>query len=105
MIDIQFTCTVAATLAGLSAVLSIASFVGRQQQAPQDGTEPPATPVTVTAEPQAHHPRPSLKLTRMELLQHARDLGVKNARWRNRAKKVDLMLAIREHNQNREQGS
>ena len=55
------------------------------------------TPTLVRLDGKPVHPSPSLKLTAVELRAHARALGVNNARWRNSAKKVDLVLAIREH--------
>ena len=48
---------------------------------------------------------PSLKLTAQELRAHARSLGVRNAHWRNAAKKVDLVVAIREHYKQQEASS
>lgn len=44
----------------------------------------------------------SLKFSAVELRAHARSLGLRNARWRNSAKKVDLVLAIRDHYKQRE---
>ena len=104
MTDLQITYLLAAALAGTTGGIALAALAKRAKQATQDHTEAPAAPPVVTPEPQPHHPQPSLKLTRVELLQHARALGVKNARWRNSAKKVDLVLAIREHNEARRQG-
>jgi len=45
--------------------------------------------------------RPSLKLTRAELLEHARDLKIGTAAWRNSARKIHLLEAIRQHNTER----
>ena len=39
----------------------------------------------------------SLKFSALELRAHARSLGLGNARWRNSAKKVDLVVAIRDY--------
>ena len=98
-------CQAAIGLAGLSITLQLAAAIARSRTSihMDEPAEPPvAEPVVITAPAPALHARPSPKLSRLELLEHARALGVKNARWRNSAKKVDLVLAIREHNQQRE---
>lgn len=94
MIAIQASCAIAVGLAGTSFVLSLASLVARSKQAPQDGTEPPATSVVVTPEPQAHHPKPSLRMTRSELLKLAQQQKVGSAAWRARARKCDFVRAL-----------
>jgi hypothetical protein len=48
------------------------------------------------------HQATSLKFSAIELRAHARSLGLRNARWRNSAKKVDLVLAIRDYCKQRE---
>ena len=48
------------------------------------------------------HQATSLKFSAVELRAHARSLGLRNARWRNSAKKVNLVLAIRDHYKQRE---
>ena len=89
-------CQVAVGMATTSLVLQLAAAIGRSR-----GNTPAADPVVITPTTPTPAERPSLKLSRMELLQHARALGVGNARWRNSAKKVDLVLAIRDHNEQR----
>ena len=107
-------CQVAVGMATTSLVLQLASAVGRGAAAPANeastdlvGASPAAapkpkakpmpTPTLVRLDGKPVYPPPSLKLTAQELRAHARSLGVRNARRRNAAKKVDLVVAIREH--------
>ena len=87
-------CQVAFGLATLSLVLQMAAAIARSKAfAPA-----PSTPlVRTTFGPK----KPSLKLTRMELLKHARDLKIGTAKWRAHARKVQLLEAIRAHNHER----
>ena len=87
MIDLQPICTVAVALGATSLLLSLAAIAGRSIQAPEDGTEPPATV------DQPMH-RPSMKMSRKQLLQLARDHKVGTAKWRARARKSDFVQAL-----------
>ncbi|QNI98409.1 hypothetical protein [Synechococcus sp. RS9902] len=92
-------CQVAVGMATTSLVLQLAAAMrGSRPTEEASHQMVGATPVPAPVLTE----RPSLKLSRQELLQHARALGVKNARWRNAARKTDLVIAIREHNENRE---
>ena len=86
-------CQVAFGLATLSLVLQMAAAIARSKaSAPAPA---PSTPlVRTTFGPK----KPSLKLTRMELLKHARDLKIGTAKWRAHARKVQLLEAIRAQN-------
>ena len=84
-------------MATTSLVLQLAAAIARSRTSIYMD-EPAEPPVVITPAPAE---RPSLKLTRSQLLEVARTLGVHNARWRNSAKKTDLLLAIRKHNQQR----
>lgn len=106
-------CQVAVGMATTSLVLQLASAAHRGNRstaeastdlvgaapaaAPKPKAKPMPTPTLVRLDGKPVHPSPSLKLTAQELRAHARALGVRNARWRNAAKKVDLVMAIREH--------
>ena len=97
-------CQAAFGLAGLSITLQAAAAIARSRTSISidEPAEPPvADPVVITAPTPVPHERPSLKLTRAELLQHARALGVGNARFRNSASKISLLEAIRAHNEER----
>ena len=84
-------CQVAFGLATLSLLLQLAAAIGQSKPA----APAPSTPlVRTTFGPK----KPSLKLTRMELLKHARDLKIGTAKWRAHARKVQLLEAIRAHN-------
>ena len=100
MIPTITLCQAAFGLAGLSLGMQLVSAIGRSRSG-QDSTSEPA-PVVLTAVPDpTEEERPSLKLSRAQLLEIARSLGVRNARWRNAARKTDLLAAIRAHNQQR----
>ena len=94
-------CQAAIGLAGLSITLQAVAALARTRSviSTDEPAEPPAVVVTPT-EPVLHE-RPSLKLTRMELLQHARALGIHDAKWRNSARKTELCRAIQQHNEQR----
>ena len=81
---------VAVAMAGISVTLCLASLVARS---PASQDQQPTTT-------QSHQrsPKPSLKLKRSELLEHARALGINTATWRNRARKTELLEAIQQHN-------
>ena len=114
-------CQVAVGMAGTSLVLQLASAVGRSRRstdeastdlvgaspaaAPKPKAKPMPTPTLVRLDGKPVYPSPSLKLTAQELRAHARSLGVRNAHWRNAAKKVDLVVAIREHYKQQEASS
>jgi len=84
-------CQVAFGLATLSLLLQLAAAIGQSKAS----APAPSTPlVRTTFGPK----KPSLKLTRMELLKHARDLKIGTAKWRAHARKVQLLEAIRAHN-------
>ena len=93
-------CQAAVGMATTSLVLQLAAAIGRSR-----GNTSAADPVVITPAPPTPPERPSLLLTRMELLEHARALKLGTARWRNSARKVDLLMAIRQHNQQKEVAS
>ena len=99
--------TTAVAMAGLSMGLTVSSALARRR----GGTPPPEAPACPTPGttklkivPPALTPRQAtnLRFSAAELRAHARSLGLGNARWRNSAKKVDLVLAIRGHYKQRE---
>ena len=97
-------CQGAVGLASLSLVLQLAAAIARSRSSTyiDAPAEPSLAPVVLTAVPDpTEEERPSLKLSRAQLLEIARSLGVRNARWRNAARKTDLLAAIRAHNQQR----
>lgn len=81
----QLLCQIAFGLATVSILLSTASVIATR-------------PGKVESIPAPDPKTPSLKLTRVELLEHARALGIGTATWRNSARKVHLLEAIRQHN-------
>ena len=105
---VELFSTTAVAMAGLSMGLTVGSALARRR----GGTPPPEAPacpkpgntkpkiVPPTLVP--IHQATSLKFSAAELRAHARSLGLGNARWRNSAKKVDLVLAIRGHYKRRE---
>ena len=94
-------CQAAFGLATLSITLQLAAAIARSRTSIYMD-EPAKPPVVITpASTPVSTDRPSLKLTRVELLQHARALGIRNARWRNAATKIALLEAIRAHNTER----
>lgn len=94
-------CQAAFGLASLSITLQAAAAIARSRTSISID-EPAEPPVVITPAPApVMHKRPSLKLSRQELLQHARALGVGNARFRNSASKIRLLEAIRAHNEER----
>ena len=104
-------CQVAVGMTATSLLLQLASAVARSSRPTEEASPDPVvvtpvpapkpkpmpTPTLVRLDGKPVHPLPSLKLSAIELRTHARALGVKNARWRNSAKKVDLVTAIRQH--------
>ena len=58
---------------------------------------PVVTPVEITEEP-ALAPNPSMKLTHKELRKMAQDQQIGSGKWRSRAKKIELVTALREAN-------
>jgi len=91
MIPTITQCQLAIALASLSLVLQLAAVIARSKPS----APAPSTPlVRTTFGPK----KPSLKLTRLELLKHARDLKIGTAKWRAHARKVQLLEAIRAHN-------
>lgn len=115
-------CQVAVGMATTSLVLQLTSAVARGAAAPANEAstdlvgaapalalkpkaKPMPTPTLVRLDGKPVCPSPSLKLAAQELRAHARALGVRNARWRNAAKKVDLVIAIREHYKQQEASS
>ena len=92
-------CQGAAALATLSLTLQAAAAIARSRSS--ISIDEPADPVVITAPAPVQHQRPSLKWSRQELLEHARELGVGNARFRNSASKLRLLEAIRAHNAER----
>ena len=100
---VEIFSTTAVAMAGLSMGLTVGSTLARRR----GGTPPPeapACPTPGTTKPKIvppalvpiHQPV-SLKFSAVELRAHARSLGLRNARWRNSAKKVDLVVAIRDY--------
>ena len=93
------TSEVAIVLAAASLSLQVVATLAKSRSvAIDEPAEPPS--VVVTPSPLLYD-RPSLKLSRQQLLEHARALGVGNARFRNSASKIRLLEAIRAHNQER----
>ena len=93
MIPTPTLCQLALGMAGLSITLQLAAAIARSRTSISiDG--PAQRPAPVQS-------RPSLKLTRAELLEHARDLKIGTAAWRNSARKIHLLEAIRQHNTER----
>jgi len=94
MIPAITLCQGAVGLASLSLVLQLAAAIARSRSSiyMDVPAEPKPAPVVLTKEEP-----PSLKLSRVELLQHARALGVRNARWRNSARKTDLLQRCYPH--------
>ena len=94
-------CQAAIGLAGLSITLQAVAAIARSTSS-DTSTQSEQEPVVITPPPApVLHERPSLKLTRMELLQHARALGIHDAKWRNSARKTELCRAIQQHNEQR----
>jgi len=95
MITTPTLCQVAFGLATLSLLLQLAAAIGQSKASAPAPAPAPSTPlVRTTFGPK----KPSLKLTRLELLKHARDLKIGTAKWRAHARKVQLLEAIRAHN-------
>ena len=93
---VELFSTMAVAMAGLSMGLTISSALANRRGATPSPVKPPSTKskiVPPTLVP-IHQPV-SLKFSALELRAHARSLGLRNARWRNSAKKDDLVLAIR----------
>ena len=84
-------CQVAFGLATLSLLLQLAAAIGQSKASAPAASTPL---VRTTFGPK----KPSLKLTKLELLKHARHLKIGTARWRAHARKVQLLEAIRAHN-------
>ena len=94
-------CQVAIGLSITSMAMQAIAAVARRRAAAPAAVEP-VEPAAVEPTPPVELPTAaSLKLSRMELLQHARALGVGNARFRNSARKTELVRAIQQHNQQR----
>lgn len=94
-------CTVAVAMAGVSLTLSLASLLG-SRSTPAKPAKRPVASRPLAAKQVTLSERPSLKLTRDQLLEHARALGIGNARWRNSARKTELCQAIQAHNKARQ---
>ena len=91
----EFLCTLAVAMAGVSLTLSVASLLGQNSSEASSARNPAVPKQAVLSE------RPSLKLSRGQLLEIARSLGIGNARWRNSARKTELLEAITAHNKTR----
>ena len=85
-------CTVAVVMAGTSLLLQLGSAIAQSNTADS---------ITPTQADEAKLPTASLKLSHKELRTLAQALKVGSGYWRSRAKKSELVIAIREHNQAR----
>ena len=95
---IELFSTTAVAMAGLSMGLVAGSAIAERRGETPLPVEPSTRkPKIVPPTLVPIHQPVSLKFSALELRAHARSLGLGNARWRNSAKKVDLVVAIRDY--------
>ena len=94
---VELFSTTAVAMAGLSMGLVAGSAIAERRGETPSPEKQPSKPKIVPPTLVPIHQPVSLKFSAIELRAHARSLGLGNARWRNSAKKVDLVVAIRDY--------